>query len=151
MAELLPLAADPHLTAGPVPFRVAEQAQGQLGPAGAHQACNADDLAFPDSEVHIVQDLSSQRWIEGVPVLHLEHDLSAPLRADDEDFDALLHQCFYVSLFLGRVALAEHDLDVVAGRAEGILEAFLILDPAWFILGWEDDPDDGVARRRRRL
>ena len=57
------------------------------------------------------------------------------LRADDDDFDALGDQSFNVGFFLGGITLAEENLDIVPGSLEGILEAGLVLDPAWLILG----------------
>ena len=63
----------------------------------------------------------------------------AIMRGEDEDLDAFGDQVFDVGLFLGRVTLAEEDLDLVAGGIESFLEAGLILDPAGFVPGRQYD------------
>ena len=42
-------------------------------------------------------------------------------------------QILYVLPFLGGVALAEEDLDVITGFGKSVVEARLILDPAWLL------------------
>ena len=72
----------------------------------------------------------------------------AVLRADDEDFDALGDQSFNVRFFLGGITLAEEDLDIVTSGCQGILEAGLVLDPARFILGRQNDTNRQLASGR---
>ena len=61
--------------------------------------------------------------------------------AYDDDLDSVGDQGFDVRLFLGGVALAEEDLDIVSGLGEGIAETGLVLGPALLILGRENDAD----------
>ena len=46
---------------------------------------------------------------------------------------------FNVRFFLGGVALAEQDFDIVSGGGEGVLEAGFVLDPARLIFGRQND------------
>ncbi len=73
------------------------------------------------------------------------------LRRDDDHLDALGDQVLHVGQLSGRVALAEQDLDVYAHLVERILETGLILDPAGFIPGRQDDANGEFAAGGRRL
>ena len=66
---------------------------------------------------------------------------SAILGGKDDDFDTIGNEGFNVGLFLGGVALAEEDLNVVAGSCQGFGEAGFILHPAWFVFCGEDNAD----------
>ena len=57
----------------------------------------------------------------------------------DNHRNALGDQVFNVGPFLGRITLAEENLDFDAQLIKSILEARLILDPARFLSGWQDN------------
>ena len=57
----------------------------------------------------------------------------------DDDLDAPGDQVFDVGSFFGGVAFTEEDLDLVTGLVKGFLETGLILDPARFFTGWQNN------------
>ena len=63
----------------------------------------------------------------------------AVMGGEDDNLDALGDQVFDVGSFLGRVALTEEDLDFVAGGFEGFPETSLILNPARFLFGRQNN------------
>ena len=63
----------------------------------------------------------------------------AVVRADDEHLNALGDQALDVGSLGGRVALAEQDLDLIAGGFQRFAESGFVLYPAGFITGRQDD------------
>ena len=74
-AQRLFLPLDEELARDGVAVRVPEDAFRELGPARAHEACEADDLALPELEIYAFEDIPALAWRIGLPVPGLEDDL----------------------------------------------------------------------------